>query len=151
MVKKKCVIKTKYSSHLAVNRWPDVECASSADFYNLNEAIGKVPESSANTQKLVVVPAPQVVVADEPVQQVIVQEVVRDVQQQYEPAQQILIEVTAPEAPVDVLNQEQVLILEPVSLPAVVIPEPVAAEEPQAPIVVTLANEPVVAQQVSAF
>jgi len=60
------------------------------------------------------------------------------VQQQYEPAPQILIEVTAPAAPV----QEPIVILE--SSPSVVIiPEPVDAVEPQAPIVVALANEPV--------
>lgn len=120
-----------------------MECASSADFFALNEAIGKVPEASANTQSQVVVAAPVPVVAAEPVQQ-IVQEVVRDVQQQYEPAQQILIQVPAPQVPV----QEPLVVLDP-ALPAVVIPEPVDVDEPQAPIVIALNNEPVQLQEVT--
>ena len=41
-------------------RWPDVECESSSNFYNLNENIGKVPESSNTNSKVVSAPAPAV-------------------------------------------------------------------------------------------
>jgi len=50
--------------------WPDVECESSSNFYNLNENIGKVPESSNTNSKVVsapaAAPAPAVVAAPAP-------------------------------------------------------------------------------------
>lgn len=49
-------------------RWPDVECASSSDFFSLNENIGKIPERLPGDEQQVVIAAasPIAVVAPAP-------------------------------------------------------------------------------------
>jgi hypothetical protein len=47
-------------------RWPDVECATSSDFFSLNENIGKVPERPAEQQVVIAAAAPAVVAVAAP-------------------------------------------------------------------------------------
>lgn len=57
-----------FKNCIRFTRWPDVECASSSDFFSLNENIGKVPERPANEEQQVVIAAaaPVAVIAPAP-------------------------------------------------------------------------------------
>ena len=52
-------------------RWPDVECALSTEFYELNARIGIAPQSGASSSiKEIIVPAPKDVLFDSERQEV---------------------------------------------------------------------------------